>query len=122
MSENKMRVLLTGGCGYIGSHTAVELMRAGYDVLIADNFVNSFPAVLPRIEELGGRRPDFRELDFCDAEGVDRHVEVLRYTINNFADTSMLLTGYYIYAVGDSIYQESDMSGLFKRDTTQAAQ
>lgn len=56
------------------------------------------------------------------AEGVDRHVEVLRYTINNFTDTSMLLTGYYIYAVGDSIYQESDMSGLFKRDTTQAAQ
>lgn len=72
MSTNKMRVLLTGGCGYIGSHTAVELMRAGYEVLIADNFVNSFPAVLPRIEELGGAKPAFRELDFCDADGVDR--------------------------------------------------
>lgn len=55
-------------------------------------------------------------------EGPARHVEVLRYTINNFADTTMLLTGKYIYAVGDSVCLEGDLSGLFKRDRTPSAQ
>ena len=45
-----MSILLAGGAGYIGSHTAVELIRAGYDVVIADNFDNSSPEVLRRIE------------------------------------------------------------------------
>ena len=46
---------------------------------------------------------------------VDRELAVLRYTIDNFADTSMVLSGKYTYAVGDSIYLEGDMSGLYKR-------
>ena len=49
-------------------------------------------------------------------EGVARHVEVLRYTINNYTDTSMLLDGRYVYAVGDSVYREGDFSGLYMRD------
>ena len=68
---NKLRVLLTGGCGYIGSHTAVELMRAGHEVVIADNLVNSSASVLPRIEELGGARPVFYNIDVCDPAALD---------------------------------------------------
>ena len=45
-----------------------------------------------------------------------RHLELLRYTISNYADTAMLLTGKYMYIVGDSVYQEADMSGLFSRE------
>ena len=70
--SKKLNVLLTGGCGYIGSHTAVELMRAGNDVVIADNLVNSSASVLPRIEELGGRRVSFYNIDVCDGEALDR--------------------------------------------------
>ncbi|MBR3382891.1 MAG: UDP-glucose 4-epimerase GalE [Clostridia bacterium] len=69
--SNKLRVLLTGGCGYIGSHTAVELMRAGHEVVIADNLVNSSAAVLPRIEELGGKKPAFYNVDVCDKAALD---------------------------------------------------
>ena len=64
--SNKLRVLLTGGCGYIGSHTAVELMRAGHSVVIADDLVNSSESVLPRIEELGGGKVAFYNIDVCD--------------------------------------------------------
>lgn len=69
--SNKLRVLLTGGCGYIGSHTAVELMRAGHEVVIADNLVNSSAAVLPRIEELGGKKLAFYNVDVCDKAALD---------------------------------------------------
>lgn len=69
--SNNLKVLLTGGCGYIGSHTAVELMRAGHDVVIADNLINSSAAVLPRIEELGGSRVSFYNIDVCDREALE---------------------------------------------------
>ena len=52
-----MKVLLTGGAGFIGSHTAVELLNAGYEVVIADNLYNSCEEVISRIEELGGCFP-----------------------------------------------------------------
>lgn len=68
---DKLRVLLTGGCGYIGSHTAVELMRAGHEVVIADDLVNSSASVLPRIEELGGGKAVFYNIDVCDREALD---------------------------------------------------
>ena len=64
-------VLLTGGAGYIGSHTAVELIETGYDVLIADNFYNSKPEVLDAIEKITGKRPALEEIDVCDVEKVD---------------------------------------------------
>lgn len=68
-------ILLTGGAGYIGSHTAVELIEAGYDVLIADNFYNSRPEVLDAIEEITGKRPALEEIDVCDVEKVDAMFE-----------------------------------------------
>ncbi len=67
-----MNILLTGGAGYIGSHTAVELLKAGYDVIIADDLSNSSEEVISRIEELGGRRVSFYKLDVCCREGMDR--------------------------------------------------
>ncbi|HKJ11484.1 MAG TPA: UDP-glucose 4-epimerase GalE [Ornithinimicrobium sp.] len=66
-----MRVLVTGGAGYIGSHTSVQLLAAGHDVVIADNFSNSKPSVLPRIADLGGAAPTLRELDLTDPVAVD---------------------------------------------------
>ena len=50
-----MSVLITGGAGFIGSHTAVEFLNAGYDIVIMDNFSNSKPVVLDRIREITGR-------------------------------------------------------------------
>ena len=66
-----MKVLLTGGAGYIGSHTAVEMINAGYEVVIADNFDNSSPKVLDRIETITGVRPVLYELDVADNAAVD---------------------------------------------------
>ncbi|MBQ3329602.1 MAG: UDP-glucose 4-epimerase GalE [Ruminococcus sp.] len=67
-----MKVLLTGGAGYIGSHTAVEMIEAGYEVVIADNFDNSSPKVFDRIETITGKRPKFYELDVADNAAVDK--------------------------------------------------
>ncbi|MDR1796378.1 MAG: UDP-glucose 4-epimerase GalE [Clostridiales Family XIII bacterium] len=66
-----MNVLLTGGAGFIGSHTAVSLLDAGYEVTIADDFSNSKPSVIDRIAKITGREPAFYEVDFRDAAAVD---------------------------------------------------
>ena len=66
-----MAILLTGGAGYIGSHTAVALLQAGWDIVIADNFCNSSPKVLDRIETITGRRPALVEADMCDRAAVE---------------------------------------------------
>ncbi|WP_205203092.1 UDP-glucose 4-epimerase GalE [Azonexus hydrophilus] len=63
-------ILVTGGTGYIGSHTVVELLAAGQDVLILDNYANSSPKVLERIADISGRRPAFSEGDIRDADGL----------------------------------------------------
>jgi UDP-glucose 4-epimerase len=63
-------ILVTGGTGYIGSHTVVELMLAGFDILIVDNFCNSKASVLDRIEQIVGRRPDFVEADIRNRESM----------------------------------------------------
>jgi UDP-glucose 4-epimerase len=63
-------ILVTGGTGYIGSHTVVELMEAGHDVFIVDNYCNSKPSVLDRIERIVGRRPWFQALDIRDKEAL----------------------------------------------------
>ena len=67
------RILVTGGTGYIGSHTTVELMQQGYDVTIVDNLSNSNIDVLDGIEEIVGRRPDFANIDcgnYVDLDAV----------------------------------------------------
>ena len=65
-----MAILLTGGAGFIGSHTAVCLLQAGYDVVLADNFSNSSPKVVGRIGEITGKTPVCVEADVCDREAV----------------------------------------------------
>jgi len=59
-------ILVTGGTGYIGSHTSVELLNQGFDVLIADNLSNSYRDVVDRIEEITGKKPFFEEVDLSD--------------------------------------------------------
>ena len=66
-----MHVLVTGGAGFIGSHTVVELLQAGYEVVIIDNFSNSSPLVLSRIEEITGKRPLLIEGDIRDRALLD---------------------------------------------------
>lgn len=63
-------ILVTGGTGYIGSHTVVELMQAGFEVLIVDNFCNSKGSVLERVERIVGRRPGFVEADVRDRDAM----------------------------------------------------
>lgn len=67
-----MNILLTGGAGYIGSHTAVELIKNGYNVIIADNYSNSSPKVLDRIEQISGKYPKAYEVDLCDKQAFSK--------------------------------------------------
>ena len=66
-----MTILVTGGCGYIGSHTVTELLSAGFDVVIADNLYNSQALVIDRIEQITGRRPVFYPIDVTDRQALD---------------------------------------------------
>ena len=67
-----MSILVTGGTGYIGSHTVVELQNAGYEAVIVDNLSNSNPEVLNRIETITGKRPKFYEADIRDKEALKK--------------------------------------------------
>ena len=67
-----MTVLVTGGLGYIGSHTCVSLLQGGRDVVILDNLSNSVGLVAQRIEAIAGRLPAFVEGDMLDAALLDR--------------------------------------------------
>ena len=74
------RILVTGGTGYIGSHTIVELMLQGHDVVIADNLSNSDKDVLDGIAAIVGRQPDFEQVDCNDASAIcdlmDRYADI----------------------------------------------
>ncbi|MBP5512985.1 UDP-glucose 4-epimerase GalE [Candidatus Saccharibacteria bacterium] len=67
-----MKILLTGGTGYIGSHTAVELIKLGHDVEIMDNLFNSKITVLDKIAEITGVKPKFYQVDLLDVNGMDK--------------------------------------------------
>lgn len=69
-----MRVLTTGGAGYIGSHTVLSLIEAGHEPVVLDNFSNSSPEVLNRLKELAGRDVELIEADLLDAENTQRIV------------------------------------------------
>ena len=67
-----MNILLAGGAGYIGSHTAVSLLDAGHDVIIADNFMNSSPVAVDRIREVSGKPVTCYRADVCDTAAMER--------------------------------------------------
>ena len=66
-----MAILVTGGAGFIGSHTCVELLEAGYEVVIADNLYNASKKAVDRIEEITGKKVKFYETDIRDRAGMD---------------------------------------------------
>ncbi|OXH92336.1 UDP-glucose 4-epimerase GalE [Burkholderia multivorans] len=105
----KGTILVTGGAGYIGSHTAVELLDNGYDVVIVDNLVNSKAESVRRIERITGKQPAFHQVDVCDeaalAKVFDAHP--ITGTIHFAA----------LKAVGESVakpleYYQNNLGGL----------
>ena len=74
---NKL-ILVTGGTGYIGSHTVVELMNEGFDVVIIDNLSNSEKSVLDGIAEITGRRPYFEQFDICNKDKLDNFFKIYK--------------------------------------------
>lgn len=92
----KPRILVTGGTGYIGSHTTVELQQAGYPVVIIDNLSNSNRDVLDGIERITGQRPDFVEGDCTD-------IETLRKLFADYTDIRGIINFAASKAVGESV-------------------
>ncbi len=90
-----MRVLVTGGCGYIGSHTAVQLLAAGMQPVLLDNFANSKPAVVDRLEQITGVRPPLVVADIRDRAAMD--VALAEHPV----DAVMHFAG--LKAVGESV-------------------
>jgi len=74
-----MKILLTGGAGYIGSHTAVELINAGHHIVIGDNFSNSKPEVIDKISKISGEKIDFYEIDFTNKEDTFQLFETCNF-------------------------------------------
>lgn len=91
-----MKVLVTGGTGYIGSHTCVELLNAGHDVVIIDNLVNSKKEVVDKIEEITGKKVKFYEDDCCDKEALRKI-----FTENEHIEAVLHFAG--LKAVGESV-------------------
>ena len=90
-----MSILVTGGAGYIGSHTCIELIKAGYDIVVVDNFYNSKPESLKRIAELSGKQFTFYECDIRDKDGMSKVFE------SEKSDAVIHFAGYK--AVGESV-------------------
>lgn len=67
-----MKILVTGGAGYIGSHTCVELLNAGYEIIVVDNFSNSSPEALKRIQEITNKKFKFYEMNLLDETAVEK--------------------------------------------------
>ena len=90
-----MTILVTGGAGYIGSHTCVELLNGGYDVVCVDNLYNSSKKALDRVEQITGKTVKFYEADICDAAAMDRVLS------ENSIDCVIHFAG--LKAVGESV-------------------
>lgn len=92
-----MAILVTGGAGYIGSHTCVELLNAGYDVVVVDNLVNSMRESLNRVMEITGKRLSFYEVSILDRKKLDQVFEKEKIeAVIHFAG---------LKAVGESVYK-----------------
>ena len=103
-----MSILVTGGAGYIGSHTAVELLNAGREIVIVDNFSNSKPEVLEKIKKITGKEFKFYELNYLDREALEKVFQ------ENNIEAVLNFAGYK--AVGESVqkpleYYENNISG-----------
>lgn len=105
-----MNILLCGGAGYIGSHTAIELDKAGHSVVVVDNLVNSNPESLRRVGKIIGKEIPFYEADVRDAEALDKIFK------ENKIDAVIHFAG--LKAVGESVekpleYYHNNMTGTF---------
>ena len=103
-----MRILVTGGVGYIGSHTVVELQQRGHEVVIVDNLCNSKVTCLNRIEEITGQRPEFYRIDIREADSLR--------TIFGLAPIDAVIHFAGLKAVGESVseprrYYENNVGG-----------
>ena len=104
------RVLVTGGAGYIGSHTAVELINAGYNIVIADNLSNSRIEVLDGIKQITGIKPDFENIDLKDFKLVEN-------LFKKYQDIEAIIHFAAYKAVGESVkeplkYYENNITSL----------
>ncbi|MEG1103943.1 MAG: UDP-glucose 4-epimerase GalE [Oscillospiraceae bacterium] len=125
-----MSILVSGGAGYIGSHTCIELMATGYDILVADNLSNSCEESLVRVEKITGKKVPFVNVDLCDLEATDKlfaaHPEInsvihfaalkavgesvkkpLEYYTNNLVNTLNVLNCMRKYGVKNFVFSSS---------------
>ena len=105
-----MHILVTGGAGYIGTHTVIELLQAGYDVTIVDNLYNSQEEAVRRGAELAGRTPTFHKVDLLDYDALEGVFKQAHY------DAVIHFAG--LKAVGESVakplfYYHNNMTGTF---------
>lgn len=91
-----MSILITGGAGFIGSHTAVEFLEAGYDIVVVDNYYNSSPRALERIEAITGKKFRSYEVDLCDKDALEKV-----FIENPDIDSAIHFAG--LKAVGESV-------------------
>ena len=104
-----MNILVTGGAGYIGTHTLVELLDRGHDVVVVDNYVNSHPESLDRVREITGKTFPFYEANVCDEAALDRIFD------ENRVDCVIHFAG--LKAVGEScakplMYYRNNLDGM----------
>lgn len=132
------KILVTGGIGYIGSHTVVELFESGYTPVIIDNLSNSTIQMLDQIEKIIGTKPEFHQFDLCDVERTTQFVqsnpdisgiihfaaskavgesvaEPLKYYTNNFVSLLNILNAYrdrpinFVFSSSCTVYGEPDV-------------
>ena len=105
-----MAVLVTGGAGYIGSHTCVELLNAGYEVVVVDNLYNSSEKALERVEQITGKKVTFYQADLLDQEAIKKIFD------QESIDSVIHFAG--LKAVGESVhkpleYYHNNLTGTF---------
>lgn len=144
------KILVTGGTGFIGSHTVVELYNAGYDVVIVDDLSNSNPKILNQIETITGITPEFVKLDLCDEtkvkEFVSAHGDIegvihfaafkavgesvqqpLKYYRNNFYSLINLINAYnsdvkLVFSSSCTVYGQPDVLPVTEEAPTKKAE
>jgi UDP-glucose 4-epimerase len=144
------KILVTGGTGFIGSHTVVELYNAGYEVIIIDNLSNSNPKILDQIETIIGIRPEFTELDLCDEDKIKefaaRHTDIsgvihfaaykavgesvqqpLKYYKNNFYSLINLINAFdstvkLVFSSSCTVYGQPDVLPVTEEAPTKKAE